>query len=263
MLGLAHGRTLYRRGVRLFSRDLPRQASLLVGVGLGFVLLNALYLPVKQYPASAWYLPVAVEYYGDVATWIADLLVMAFLSGAVLSVAMLERHVLYRGLLVAVAALLGTAMFVYHTFQSGVPPELYAARRSPDGVILQTNGSTCAAAACANISTVLGVPKSEREMVELLGTMDDGTSNAEVIHGMRRLGFICSKRYVRDRDPSRLLAPAMLIVDLVGQPDGHAVVYMGQKDGKAEIWDPTGGKRLLDTEQLRGWWRGRAIEVRR
>jgi hypothetical protein len=60
---------------------------------------------------------------------------------------------------------------------------------------------------------------------------------------MRKLGFLCTKRYILDRDVSRLHAPAMLLVDLVGQVDGHAVAYMGQKDGKAEIWDPAGGKR--------------------
>ena len=259
--GLTHGRTLFRRGVRLSSRDLPRQARLLTCIGLGFVLLNVVYLPVKDNPVTAWFLPVSVEYYGDVATWVVDLLVMAFLSGAAIAVAVLERHPLRWALPVGTVVLLGTAMFTYHAFKSGVPPELRGARRSADGVILQTNGSTCAAAACANISSFLGVPKTEKEMVALLGTADDGTSNAEVIHGMRNLGFRCVKRYIRDRDASRLHVPAMLVVDLVGQPDGHAVAYMGQKDGKAEIWDPTGGKKWLGAEELRGLWRGRAIEV--
>ncbi len=260
-LGLAHGRTLFHRGVRLASRNLPQQARLLVCVGLGFAALNVVYLPVKNTPAAAWFLPVAVEYYGDVVTWVVDLLVMGFLSGAACAVAVLERHLLRWALPVAVAALLGTAMFTYHTFKGGVPPELRAPRISADGVILQTNGSTCAAAACANIATVLGMPKTEKEMVALLETAEDGTSNAEVILGLRKLGFRCVKRYMYDRDASRLHVPAMLVVDLVGQSDGHAVAYMGQKDGKAEIWDPSGGKKWVSAGELRAFWRGRAIEV--
>ena len=263
VLGLAHGRTLFRHGVRLSSRDLPRKARLLMFVGLGFVMLNLIYLPAKNNPVTAWYLPVPVEYYGYTVTWMADMFIMAFMAGTAIAVAVLERHLLRWALPAVSASLLCTAAFTYHTFHSGTRPELQRARLSPDGMILQTNGSTCAAAACANIATFLGVPKSEKEMVEILGTRDDGTSNAEVVHGMRRLGFKCTKRYIRDRDASRLHAPAMLLVDLVGQVDGHAVAYMGQKDGKAEIWDPTGGKRWLSAEELRVRWRGRAIEVGR
>jgi len=262
-LGAAYGRTLYRRGVRLSSRDLSQRARLLSCLGVGFILLNAAYLLVKNNRAVAWFLPVPVEYYGDTVTWFADLTVMAIFLGVAVAVAFLEGHQLRWTLPLAGAILLGSSVYVYHAFRSHVPPVLQAARVSKDGVILQTNGSTCAAAACANISTCLGVPKTEKEMVELLETRDDGTSNAEVIRGMRELGFKCVKRYVLDRDASRLHAPAMLAVDLFGQPDGHAVSYMGQTDGKAEIWDPTGGKCLLSAAELRARWRGRAIEVSR
>jgi hypothetical protein len=263
MLGLAHGRVLFRRGVRLSSTDLPKRARLLVGVGVGFGALNMIYLPVKHYPAAAWFIPVVLDYYGVVVAWVVDLLVMAFLFGAAVAVAVLERHPLRRALPLVAVVFLGAAMQTYHTFVVSTPPELRDARFSTDGTILQTSGASCAAAACANIATALGVPKSEKEMAALLGTTVDGTSNAEVVRGMEGLGFRCVKRYIRDRDASRLQAPAMLVVDLVGQVDGHAVAYMGQKGGKAEIWDPTGGKRWLNAEELRGLWRGRAIEVRR
>ena len=262
-LGMPYGRTLFKRGLRLSASDLSRQARLLVWLGVGFVLTNMVFLPIKQYPASAWFLPVPVEYYGVEVVWAADLAVISFLFGTVTAVALSERHFLGWILPMAAAMVLGAVIYTYHAAHRTTPLELRSARVAPDGTILQTNGSTCAAAACANIATALGVPKTEKDMVALFGTGDEGASNAEVIFGMRALGFHCAKRYVRDRDASRVHAPAMLLVDLVGQSDGHAVAYMGQKDGKAEIWDPTGGKRWLTPEELRALWRGRAIEVRR
>ncbi len=261
LIGLAHGRALFVRGVRLSSTDLPRRARLLVMVGLGFIALNMIYLPIRHNPASAWFVPVLFEYYGDVGAWMVDLAVVTFLSGATMAVAALERHLLRWALPMVVTALVSTAVYTYHTFYTAVPPELHEARFSSDGVILQTSGSSCAAAACANVSSFYGVPRSEKEMAVLLGTTEDGTSDAQMVLGMQGLGFRCVKRYIRDRDASRLHAPSLLMVDLVGAVDGHVVAYMGQKDGKAEIWDPTGGKSWLGAEELRALWRGRSIEV--
>ena len=39
------------------------------------------------------------------------------------------------------------------------------------------------------------------------------------------------------------------------------MAYIGQKNGVAEIWDPSGGKKFMDKEQLSATWEGHAIEV--
>jgi ABC-type bacteriocin/lantibiotic exporter with double-glycine peptidase domain len=107
----------------------------------------------------------------------------------------------------------------------------------------------------------LGVEKTEREMVDLLGTTDDGTTPSQIVYGMRRLGFESRKRRVPDSDYTKLNAPAVLLVMYGTQPLGHAVAYMGQKDGKAEIWNPVSGRQLMTREQLGEIWFGHAIEI--
>ena len=142
------------------------------------------------------------------------------------------------------------------------PPKLGPARVS-DGVILQTTDSTCAAASLANVATHLDMPHTEADMAALMGTTAFGTDIAQVYGGLRRLGLRGNAVLVQDRDYHALHSPAILFVDYGNEPLGHAICYMGEKDGRAEIWNPQGGKSFQTQQQLAGSWRGHAMEVLR
>ena len=54
----------------------------------------------------------------------------------------------------------------------------------------------------------------------------------------------------------------MIFINLLPIPESHAVLYMGSRKEKAEIWDPLSGKRFWTKEKLKEVWHGRAIEFR-
>jgi len=212
-------------------------------------------------PAVEWFVPSCIGYYDAVGTWLLNVAVISYFAGATTRVAFLERH---RGrwmVLVAVVVGLACGMILYRTWTHAEPIVLPIARVTEDGVILQTSPMSCSAAACANIAQCYGIHKTEQEMANILGTTSRGTTIAAKIHGMASLGFRCVKRYIRDLDAKRLHAPALLLVDSVGGPDGHTVAYMGNDGNTLEIWDPLFGRSRWGEGELREIWRGRAIEI--
>jgi ABC-type bacteriocin/lantibiotic exporter with double-glycine peptidase domain len=100
-------------------------------------------------------------------------------------------------------------------------------------------------------------------MATLMGTTAFGTDVAQVYDGLRKLGLRGRAVYIPSRDCDALHVPAVLFVDYGSEPLGHAVCLMGEKDGRAEIWNPQGGKSLQTQAQLAGTWRGHAMEVAR
>jgi hypothetical protein len=129
--------------------------------------------------------------------------------------------------------------------------------RVRDGVIMQSTGATCVAATGANIACRLGVTVTEAEMIDRMGTTVRGTSVAQAIRGMAELG-LGNHRVTADRLQD-VHPPAMLYEAY--QP--HVVALMGWKDGKAEIWDPSRGKRLLTPELVDKFWAHHAMEFYR
>jgi ABC-type bacteriocin/lantibiotic exporter with double-glycine peptidase domain len=103
--------------------------------------------------------------------------------------------------------------------------------------------------------------KTEKQMAKLFGTTVGGTSGAQVIYGMREIGFSCTKVEILDSNPEKLNSPAMLFIDnqFTG-PESHAVAYMGFDKDKVEIFDPLEGRRFLSKIQLAKIWHGRGIE---
>jgi ABC-type bacteriocin/lantibiotic exporter with double-glycine peptidase domain len=134
--------------------------------------------------------------------------------------------------------------------------------RESDGIVLQSNSSTCAAAASANIARHFGIDATEARMVKLLHTTWAGTSPAQMVYGFRALGLDAKKVQYRDRDLAKVNPPAILLVDVGIEPDAHAVAYMGRKGDLFEIWDPGSGRSELPLGTIQQRWRGRAIEVR-
>ena len=260
--GAMYGRRLFSHGVRLDSRGLGRRAPLLVVAGLTFILGNTLYFVGRSFRGIEWYFPVAISYSDTAVLWLLNLAVMVFAGVAAGYVAVFERH---RARYILAASILFCLMAgppLYHAYSRPVPPALRAPRVTVSGMLLQTSGSSCSAVSCANVAGVLGAPKTEQEMVDLLGTTVDGTTSAQIVYGMRRLGFRCLKRCIRDRDVTRLHPPALLQTDLVGGVDGHTVAYMGlDGDGVPVVWDPMSEETRRSKDDLQRVWQGRAIEV--
>jgi Peptidase C39 family len=260
-LGFWYGRRLLARGMRFDATANAKQFPLIAGLGLVFVFGNTIVLWVLQHPAFSWYLPLPVDYYCVPIGWAADAALAAFLFMAVATLAGSRRRVTAVVLVAAGLVVVASGEHILRHNPYFTPVELGPPNITADGVILQTTASTCGAASCANIARHYGIESSEREMVELLGTTEHGTTDAQMVYGMRSLGFQCVKRRVPDADFAQLRGPAILLVPFGTDPLGHAVAYMGTDGDKAEIWNPQGGKRLVTREQLRGTWQGHAIEI--
>jgi hypothetical protein len=132
---------------------------------------------------------------------------------------------------------------------------------TPDGVILQTSEVSCAAASGANIAQAFGLAKTEKEMAALFGTTKPlGTSDAQIVYGMRTLGLVADRVTIPGADPAQLASLAMLFVDHPATgPESHAVAFMQFAKDHAEIWDPLVGKRFLTKRQLAEIWHGHAV----
>ena len=227
-------------------------ASLLLAI-LAFMLLCSS-------PVTAWRFPVWWAFYNETLVWGMLLFLCTFGFSLTVGLAFGTRHaerwkVVAAGVLV-VLALQGMQWQYSHP----VAPYLTSVL-TPDGMVLQSSGSSCAAASGANIVQVFGLAKSERDMAELFGTTTyTGTSVAQVIYGMRHLGITAQKVEIMPGDLARLATPAMLFVDhpLAG-PEAHAVAYMGWEQGQAAIWDPLSGKTWLSQQALARIWHGRGL----
>jgi ABC-type bacteriocin/lantibiotic exporter with double-glycine peptidase domain len=105
-----------------------------------------------------------------------------------------------------------------------------------------------------------GIRMTEKELAGLMQTNISGTNYASAVFVMERLGFIARKFHVKDSDPRKIEAPAMIFVDHPATgPESHAVGYMGFHAGKAEIWDPLEGKKFMTQEELSETWHGRGV----
>lgn len=256
-----YGNVLYRRGVRLSGKVEVSSAPGLLVLCLVFFATNVLLLKARSYPAISWYLPGSVEYWSVPGLWTINLATIVFMFVAVFTLAARTKSKLRWFVPFFGVCVLAVAETVFQGSPLVRPPELGSPRLGKDGVIMQSNGSTCAAAACANIAGYLGKPKTEAEMVALLGTTDAGTSPAQVVYGMSALGFQCRKHRVPDGDISRIRPPAVIFVHAGTEADGHAAAYIRMEDGRAEIWDPSSGKALHDPKEFVKKWGGRAVEI--
>lgn len=99
-------------------------------------------------------------------------------------------------------------------------------------------------------------------MAELLGTNVMGTSPAQIIRGMAKLGIRLRKADIQGRDPCALRCPAMLFVDHPSTgSESHLMVLFGVRDHVCDLSDPLVGKLRIPEKKLRSMWRGKALEV--
>ena len=252
---------------RLFSKDpnlnvktaLSKAPYLYVLIPLSIILLVIANL---NRPALIWNLPLWIQYHYTALTWGGILAIFAFVFSLASAVAIRTRHRERWKIVVAATLLILVVEVIQWNYTRPIAPRLKNIVAS-SGTVMQTSNASCAAASAASIARTFGIQKTEKEMAELFGTTVAGTSGAQVIYGMRKIGIASKKVEVPDSDPERLKSPAMIFIDnqFTG-PESHAVAYMGLNKDKAEIWDPLEGRRFFTKDQLAKIWHGRGIEFR-
>jgi len=267
LAGIIDARRLQRRYPNLtVEMTLKRAPYLWVLIPLSLLLLLAaitLMVLHKRRPSALWALPVWFEYHLLSAIWAAILSLFAFGFALGSAVAMRTRHRERRKLIAASVLLVASIQVVEWNYTRLISPILRN-DISAAGMVTQTSDVSCAAASGATLAGLLGIAKTEREMADLYGTSALlGTTAAQVVYGNAAIGIASRKVEILDRDPERVAAPAMFFVDHPATgPESHAVVYLGMKEGKVEIWDPIRGLKRLDKRGLGSVWRGRGIEFR-
>lgn len=261
MLGFAYGKRLHARGFDIAARIRFSDCPLIPVALLLFVLLHVVTSTVLGNPQIAWPLPVFLEYHLTAALWVLKVAFVAFGMSSVTVAGFLQGHSSRWALLVfSTAAILTVEGLARYSTQ----PNLGVIEaREAEGVVLQTNPSTCAAASVANIARHFGIEATEARMVELLHTTWAGTSPAQIVYGFRAMGLEARKVQHEHRDLAKVNPPAVLLVDVGEEPDAHAIAFIARKGDRFEIWDPIGGRSDLPLDTIQQRWRGRAIEVRK
>lgn len=261
ILGWWHGIALNARGVRVREKVSLRRIPTVGVTGSGFVAVNASYFLLRDYTPLLWYLPAVIDYYSYLGLRLFNAAVCGFLFAT-------AGSLVYRGGLrmVGLLILLGVPLLplvdaVYQRGAWNAIPDATHSYIDSDGVVRQTSGATCAAAACANIARIYHVELTEADMVLALGTTESGTSPAQIVVGMRRLGFPSRKRISAERDIAAVTPPAVLFVRYGNEPLGHAVAFVRRDGDNVTILDPKSGKADITLEQLQTEWAGYAVEI--
>ena len=247
LVGSMECRRLFAKDANLDMKTVLKRAPYLYAlIPLSIILLIVASL---NRPALIWNLPLWLQYHYTALSW-----------GGI--VAIRTHHRERWKIVIAGILLIFVIQFIQWNYTRPIAPRLKDIVAA-SGTVMQTSNSSCAAASGASIARTLGIQKTEKQMADLFGTTVGGTSGAQVIYGMRQIGFASKKVEVPDSDPERLKSPAMIFIDnqFTG-PESHAVAYMGLNKDKAEIWDPLEGKRFLTKNQLAKIWHGRGIEFR-
>lgn len=260
ILGVHEFRRAVRENPHVSITNIHKQLPYVIPVSLAAIVLVIILIVSEMYAPLAWRLPIWFELYHHLIVWgtIFGLIAFLFALGIVASFHSGHRRklaLLFSGIFL-VSALLYMNLRIYSSIASSLK-----SRVDSEGAVLQTSGASCTAATGANIARHYGIQMSEGEMAELLGTTMLGTSVAQIIRGMKKLGISCRKVHVRDRDPQVLRPPAILFVHHpAGGPESHAVAFWGISERGYRVCDPMFGELTLTRERIRKMWSGRALE---
>lgn len=259
-LGLCEAKRLLARHPDLALESLHRKARYLAVIISAVPLAFAFIVIPLMNKTWLWHVPVWFDLYAVHISFGVVIGCFSFLFSLATAVARKTGHP--EGKKMMVAGLFIVAAFPLFQYQYTRPvfPLLKDSRMM--GVILQSHSATCAAASGANVVHVLGMSHTEKEMARRMGTSDMiGTNAGQIINAMDQVGVRCTKKWVEDSDASRIVPPALFFVDNEDLgPESHAVAFMGQRDGKWEIWDPLEGKQLFTSKQLKIFWSGKSLE---
>lgn len=233
----------------------------LIPLSLLLLLTNAAAVAVRKIrPALYWGFPLWLDYSIMQIQWGIITGIFAFTFGLTSVLALRTAHRERRKIVIAAVLFVATIQLMQWNYTRPVTGKLKN-EISPSGMVSQTSPVSCAAASGATILGTFGQPRTEREIADLYGTSMLGTSAAQIIYGNARLGIVSRKVDVPDRDPARLVAPAMIFVDHpFAGPESHAVAFLGMEQGKAVVWDPLMGLTRNDASELAAFWKGHAVE---
>ena len=257
LCGIGHARILKRHEdmtldtVHRFTR-LP----LLAGGMVGAVVLTMVLLGLNR--ELYWSLPMWVDSFSAPIRWSGTFLLLGYVFTLTSVLAWSEDHQNRIHFTMIAMVIVGSLLLLRHLRN----PPLSMSEKGKftyEGHILQTTGSTCAAASGANIAKFFDVPSSEVEMVEVMGTTGEGTSVSQAIVGMRKVGMEGTK--VLKEDLQDLNVPAMLFVDHYATgPESHAVALVVDEHGTPVIVDPLMGEIPLNRFEASEVWHGKAVE---
>lgn len=259
-LGLLEVRRLVRKDPALTLETVHRRAPYMFVLVFVAVVLVGFYFAMAWKQSLVWSLPMWFQLRGTGVIWVTILALMAFLATVSVVVAYRSAHPRRRTVFFASPFLLAAIYFIQWSFNAPIAHRLESAV-TPDGVVLQTSGVSCGVATVVNIAGRFGIERTEKEMAHFLGATRMGTSTAQMIYGLERLGFTCRRVAAPDGAPVELRAPAILLVDHpdVGR-EKHAVAYMGTDGETFEVWDPLVGRTFLTQEEMNEIWHGHAVE---
>lgn len=209
----------------------------------------------------AWRMPLWLEFHSALIIWCTLTAIISLVFGLALAVVFAEGH-RERWKLALVSVLTGVTLLAFQRSNHRLIHEELSDETTEDGVVLQTSGASCAAATGANILRWYGLDYTEKETAQIMGTTGSGTSPAQVIYGMRKIGFDGHKFEDLNCELSALPVPCMLFIDhKVTGPESHAVMFAGEREGLSEILDPLLGRRLVSRDEFIGFWHGRGIVI--
>lgn len=260
-LGAWRARGLLRREPALtvdtVHRRLPEAVALLALCLLGTTFASL----AMKYPRLGWRLPVAADVWLPTLLWFCTGGIFGYLAVITVRLASATRHAKRARLALATTALLAALVYINVRCSWPAYRELDP-RVGGSGFVRQSTEASCAAASCANVLRLLGVPASEREMGWRAGTTAHGTRSGPMVRALRAKGVRCRKRDLSVPELVQLAHPAILLVEFDGLgADSHAVVFRPRGEGPPALIDPlNGAPEPLETNSLAACWRGRLIE---
>lgn len=257
----------YFAGCRL-GRSVSRNRSYLFAEALAFSLIFAWCFTGSLGWART--IPVSgVVYWSNLMP-----IFLGFSTGLARGVPGLDRW--HRPMTVGTLGLIAVAHLLMPIARPLISPTHVVTSQWKDGVCLQSEESTCGAAAAATLLSLKGIPSTEQEMIRFCLTSRQGTEPLGVYRGLK----IASSRLGRDArvasaDPDEWLTKkqlpnvALIRFDqsksgsvrwLLGpRGEGHAIVVLGFEDGHWLLADPAVGRIRWNDSDFRRRFTGDAI----
>ncbi|MBT9547467.1 MAG: peptidoglycan-binding protein [Candidatus Sericytochromatia bacterium] len=244
-LGRKYGHTLAKQGLNL---DTAFQTGLRKwGFLFGFLTVCGLIAAIYKFPhlLNPWVLGVL-----EPAAWLAA-------KGGALFLAGMAGPLGKNAKKAEVIALYSLACFstlgvqgLQGYFLRPISQSSLFERISSDGSILQSTNVSCTAAAFANALRLFEIEATEKEVARILGTRDSGTSQIQLLNGLRKYGLFGHYVSVLPEHLARMQRPAMVSVDLFVIT--HSILtYGSDTKGNILIIDPVSGKGKLTADQFR------------
>lgn len=257
--GALEWRRIARRHAGTTVENALRRARHVIAIVPVALVLLAVQVVVVTHPDITWNAPVWLELHYTSLLFGSVAACMSFVFGLAGHGAMVTRHRHRVPLLASTLIVVGIVVTIEWDFTTPIWSDLH--ERMNGYVVLQSTGASCAAASAANLVRQHGVVQTEREMAALLGTTRFGSTPAQVVHGLERLGFSCRKVFHANADSASVRAPAVLFYppgDIYST--GHAVLLASAEAHNAIVLDPLVGRVLLNPVELSARWKGHAVE---